>query len=228
MRTAKRRGSRRCAILRSPTTDGVGTVSARSAPTGRAPTTTTPGRFRGYAERRAAEIEREIALAEAVEAPALDDSPTSPAQPAGVEDHGSPDEEDEAPTPRPPPTVLSDADRGEPDLALLSVGVTSGSLGLAALGVAIGLALASGASADALLDRLGPMPTLVRGSSDHQRLEEARLQADVATGMYVASAGLLALSATLIIVSVVPTRAGASVAVELVPTGSGAVLRGRF
>lgn len=164
------------------------------------------GRYQGYAERRVAELERELALAETAE-------PEPEPEPVVVPE----------PEPEPAPVV-----RDEPDHALLWVGVASGGLGLAALGAGIGLALTSSATVDDLVARLGPAPTLTRGSPDHDRLREAQSQADAAVAMYVVSGVLLAASATLIVIDLVTAGAYDEPAVALVPGGAGATLRGRF
>jgi len=163
------------------------------------------GRYRGYAERRVAELERELALAEQAEP-----EPEPEPEPVVVE-------------PEPAPAVAD-----EPDHAALWVGVASGGLGLAALGAGIGLAVGSSATVDDLIAQLGPSPTIVRGSEEHDRLQGAQAQADAAVAMYVVSGVLLAASATLIVIDLVTAGASDEPAVSLAPTGSGAALRGRF
>ncbi|MCA9606771.1 MAG: hypothetical protein KC619_14295 [Myxococcales bacterium] len=163
------------------------------------------GRYRGFAERRSAEIERELALSETAEP----EPPPDPEPPAS--------EPDLAPAPAPAP----------PDHTALYAGIGTGAVGLAALGTAIGLAVASSSSVDDLLARLGPTPTVARGSPEHQQLEEAQAQATAATALYVVSGVLLAASATLVVIDVVTGDAGEE-AVSFVPLGPGAAVRGRF
>ncbi|MCB9595236.1 MAG: hypothetical protein H6719_21135 [Sandaracinaceae bacterium] len=165
------------------------------------------GRYRGYAERRSAEIERELALSEAaepVEEPAPEDEPV-----AGV------------PAPEPITPV-------EPDHGLLFGGVAVGAAGLVTLGVAIGFAVESSGLVDELVARLGAAPTVVRGSPEHQQLEDARLYADLATGLYVATAVLGAAAVTLFVLDVVLAEGDGGERVSLAPTGSGLALRGGF
>lgn len=163
------------------------------------------GRYRGFAERRSAELERELALAEEAE-------PEPGAEPA-------PEPEPEV-APAPPPPA--------PDHAALFVGLGAGGAGLATLGVAIGLALSSGAIADDLARQLGPSPTVVRGSPEHARLEDARAQAGAATALYVAAGVLLAASAALVVVDLVLTQGPRGERVAIVPLGPGAALHCRF
>lgn len=166
------------------------------------------GRYRGYAERRTAEIERELALAEA----------TDP----------EPDEEAPALEPAPEPAPEPIAPPPEPDHGLLYAGLGVGGAGLVTLGVAIALALDASATVDDLVARLGPMPAIVRGSEDHRRLEDAQTAATASTALYVASGVLLAGAAALVIVDLVIAGDADAEHVALVPLGPGIALRGRF
>ncbi len=164
------------------------------------------GRFRGYAEQRVEEIERELALAAAEDPDASPPPPEDPSQ-ADV-------------TPPPPPP--------EPDHSLLYAGLTVGGLALAAMGVGIGFALESNTIVNDLTDRLGPEPVLVRGTPDHDRYENALLFADVATAMYVLMGSMLAASGAMIAVDLVVSASANEPHLALVPAGTGASLRGRF
>lgn len=170
------------------------------------------GRFREYAERRVAEIEREIALEETEP----DEGPDVVVEP---DEDPDVEPEDELP-PAPPPR--------EPDHTVLYVGLGVGGLALASLGVAIGFALESTAIVDALEEELGPMPTIVRGTPEHERLQRAQTFADVATAFYVLMGSMLAASGAMIIVDLVVAGASSEPAMALIPTGPGAALVGRF
>jgi len=172
------------------------------------------GRYRGFAERRVAELERAMAL---TAAPPPEPEPE-------VEDPSSGPEATPYVYPRPEPVT----EAPPVDHTLLALGVSVGTIGAVSLGVAIGLAVESNGIVDALTEELGSSPTVVRGSPQYQRLADAQLYADVAIGMYVASAGLLAASTLLILAdwALVDGRDGREVRLGL--GGPGLALHGVF
>lgn len=165
------------------------------------------GRYRGYAERRVGEIERELALEAAAD-------PSSEPDPVLDEDPG-----EGLP---PEPTVE------EPDHTVLYIGLAVGGLALVAMGVGIGTALESQAIVDELHDRLGPMPVITRGTDDHDRLEQAMTLSDVATSMYVLMGSMLAASGAMILVDLVVASSNDGSSARLVPAGPGLALVGRY
>lgn len=165
------------------------------------------GRFRGYAERRVAEIERELAL-EATSDPDEEPDPVL-------------DEETGDGLPPPPPPQ-------EPDHAVLYVGLAVGGLALVAMGVAIGTAVESNAIVDDLIARLGPMPVIERGTEDHDQLENARTLGDASTAMYVIMGSMLAASGALIFVDLLVASSNDAPSARLVPAGPGLALVGQF
>nr|QWY04654.1 hypothetical protein [uncultured organism] len=167
------------------------------------------GRFRAYAEQRTGEIERELALAATADPDA-----------AAPRDAAAQDDPDDRLPPAPPPR--------EADHTVLYVGLGVAGLALVAMGLGIGFAVESTAIVEDLEDQLGPMPTVVRGSPEHQRLEEAQLYADVATAMYVLMGSMLAASGAMIIVDLAVAGAANEPSLALGPTLGGANLRGRF
>ncbi|AKF10511.1 hypothetical protein [Sandaracinus amylolyticus] len=139
------------------------------------------GRFRTFAEQRVAEIEREIVLSES-EPTEHEPPPPEPAPPSEPEITPPPPSD-----PLPPP---------EPDHTSLYVG-----LGLAApaAGAAI-TAIVLALDAQSTVDDLRDEPFIVRGSPEHDRLEQARTTATVATALYVTAGVLAAGAATLVII----------------------------
>lgn len=184
------------------------------------------GRFRGYAQRRIEEIERETALADEAPDPVDDpvSEPVDTSVPVVAPSLAEPVTAPQAALDQASASAVEA--RAEP--VLLYIGIGAAGLGLVSLGTAIGLALESGRLTDQLFEELGPSPTVVRGSAEHQRLEQAQTLAAAATGLYVGAAILVALGTTLGAIDLVATRDEGEPALSVTVTGSGMTMAGSF
>ncbi|UJR86088.1 hypothetical protein [Sandaracinus amylolyticus] len=168
------------------------------------------GRFRAFAEQRVAEIERELVLSEG-------DAP----QPEPAPEPEAPEPEPEITPPPSDPPPVAPPPAAEPDHTLLWIGV--GAAGLAAGATIAGVVLAL--DAQSTVDDLRDQPVIVRGSPEHDRLEQARTEATVATALYVTAGVLAAGAATLVIIDLT-SSSSSETHVAIRPNGI--AIEGRF
>ncbi|MGE0787244.1 MAG: tetratricopeptide repeat protein [Sandaracinaceae bacterium] len=174
----------------------------------------TTGRYAGYAQQRVGEIERALVLEEqpAGSDPDGDASPEE-SEAAPAEDAGPVDDGPIGPLEPVPETTAS-----EPDHTVMYLGFGVAGLAAIAFGVAIGCGVESTRLANDLVERLGPMPTIVRGSADHDQLRDAEELADVSNAMYIAGGALTLTSIVMIIVDIaIASAPGPRTAVAIGP-----------
>ena len=162
------------------------------------------GRFSSYAQRRAGELERELALAE---------SETDEVASGGDEVDDARDDATEPRTESPPEAGVEgrrvegrqqaqpplDDPSPSSDRGLLVGGIACGAVAAGAAATAVALALSAQDRADALSADLAGAP-IVRGSPEEQRLDDARRRSNAAFGLYL-GAGLLGATAVALVIA---------------------------
>lgn len=165
------------------------------------------GRFGPYAQRRAGELERELAL---------EDTPLSPIAPEAEET--APEE----PAPATPPAPTEDR------TPIWVAGAAFTGVGALALVPAIVLAQSASDAAGALEREHGTV--LERGSDAHRQLEAANRDALAATALYIGAGIAGATGLTLLVLAAALPSGSEDVALAVVPTPAGVAgtIAGRF
>ena len=173
------------------------------------------GRFSSYAQRRAGELERELALAESEtdevgsagdEVDDARDDTTEPRTDGDAPDDGTERSPEagvegrrvEGQLEAQPPGPLDDPSPSS-GRRLLVGGIACGAVAAGAAATAVALALSAQDRADALSADLGGAP-IVRGSPEDQRLDDARRRSKAALGLYL-GAGLLGATAVALVIA---------------------------